>query len=259
MPEWLVEGFINAMIALGIGVGGYLLSTFLARSFRNIVERFADKTVSRFVANLIQVIGLAVTGYYVIDYAGVSGVLVILATALTGAFALGSERIAADTIGGIKLFLVRYYKLGDWVTIGDYYGEVTEINLTYTAVMTLERDMILIPNGEAVNAVITNHSDVLGHYLSARIPVKGKHDRTQVVQYLDEAARSYEPRLEDLDPEIMLEDFGVDTPYYLVRVIVPDYAWDLPNEARLRLEIALYVEAKGVDVGEAIPFLIRNS
>lgn len=259
MPQWLIEGATNALIALAIGVVGYLLSSLLASALRNILERIVDKTIARFVANLVRVIGIVITGYYVIDFAGVAGVLVVLATAITGAFALGSERIAADTIGGIKLFLVRYYRIGDWVTIGDYYGEVMEINLTYTAVQTLERDMILIPNGDAVNAVITNHSDVEGHYLSARIPIKGSHDRLNIVALLDEGARQYKPRLEEHDPEIMLEDFGVNTSYYLVRVIVPDYAWDLPNEARLRLELALHLETQGVEVGEAIPFLIRSS
>jgi small conductance mechanosensitive channel len=207
----------------------------------------------------LQVIGLVLTGYFVIDRAGITGILVIIATAVTGAFALGSERIAADTIAGIKLFLIRYYQIGDWVTVGSYYGEVMEINLTYTGILTLERDLILIPNADAVNAVITNHSKIEGHYLSARIPIKGTHDRLEVMGYLDAAARRFVPRLEKLDPEIMLEDFGVETTYYLIRVIVPESAWDLPNEARLKLELALALEAKNVPVGEAIPFLIRNS
>lgn len=259
MPSWITTFATTALLALAIGVGGYLLSIVLSRLTRSILERTVDHTTVRFIANFVLVIGLITTGYYVIDQAGVTGVLVILATAITGAFALGSERIASDTIAGIKLFFVRYYAITDWVTIGDYYGEVKEINLTYTSVETLERDLILIPNADAVNAVITNHSKVEGHYLSARIPIRGEHDRMQVVRYLDEAARQFEPRIESLEPEVMLEDLGVNTSYYMTRVIVPDYAWDLPNEARFKLELVLFLEGKSIQVGEAVPFLIRES
>ena len=68
------------------------------------------------------------------------------------------QNFFAGIIGGISIQINRPYKVGDWLKVGDTYGEVREINWRSTRLCTNDNIYLDIPNNEMVQHTITNLS-----------------------------------------------------------------------------------------------------
>lgn len=260
MSEALVTFLNNLVIAVLIGTAGYLVILLVGKLLNALLTRFMSKTWAGFLTNVVRLGLLILTIKLIVDRTGATGAFVVLVTALTGAFAIGSERLAADLVSGTKLLFLNYYKVGDLVTIAGKLGHVEQISLTNTILATDSLDRIIIPNSEAINQIITNHSQIPGHRLEVIIPIPGEHDRKRVMQVMADAAASFAPRMVEHEPKILLENFGVNTNFYKVRVIVAEStAWTSSNFAKLRLIVAEALKRDGIPVGEAeVVRLVEN-
>jgi small conductance mechanosensitive channel len=241
---------ITGVIALGIGIAGYIASMIAVRLVRPLAARFLEPGLANFAVSLTRVAVLLLALKLIVDQTGAAGVLVILVTAITGAFALGSERIASDVVAGINLFMLRYYRVNDLVTIGDHHGRVNSISLTHTSLSNKDRDKIIIPNSEVLGQVIVNHTGIPGARLTANVQIEGQHDRDAMIQMLLEAAALHEPQLRGPNDAPSVALTGIDKSYgsnlstYTVRVIVPEEAYG--DNAKLFLHLIQALEVHGV-------------
>lgn len=251
MSEALVTFLTNLFIAVAIGVAGYLVILLVGRLLNALLSRFLSKTWAGFISNIFRLGLIILTIKLIVDKTGAAGAFVVVITALTGAFAIGSERLAADLVAGTKLLLLNYYQVGDLVTIAGEMGHVEQITLTNTILATDALDHIIIPNSEAINQIVTNHSQIPGHRLEVVIPIPGEHDRPTAMKILKDAAAGFTPRMTEHDPKVMLMSLGVNTDYYKVRIVVEESTVRTSsNEAKLRLMCAEALKAAGVRVGE---------
>jgi small-conductance mechanosensitive channel len=86
-------------------------------------------------------------------------------TKVMGALGIGSLVIAlalqdtlSNLVSGFLLIIESPFKLGDWIEVGDLRGEVIEINWRAVRLRTLDRDIIIIPNGNLGKENICNYS-----------------------------------------------------------------------------------------------------
>jgi small-conductance mechanosensitive channel len=251
MSESVVNLFTNILIAVAIGAVGYLLAWVTARVLKQILSRVLSPSWSAFLANLaaLGIILLAIK--LIVDQTGATGAFVVVVTALTGAFAIGSNDLAADFVSGVKLLFLNHYAVGDMVTIAGHTGKIEDISMTNTIVETRRRDHVIIPNSQALGQIIVNHSRVPGHLVNAQIPIPGEHDRDQVMAIMQEAAQAFPARMDVRDALVLLDDFGIKTTYYKVIIIVDEDNWRLATSARLRLTVTQALEARDIAVGEA--------
>ena len=67
-----------------------------------------------------------------------------------------------DTLGsvmsGIALLLERPFRVGDWLRIGDIEGQVIDINWRSVRLLTLERQVIIVPHQFIGKKIIRNYS-----------------------------------------------------------------------------------------------------
>src|SRR6266702_2677532 len=66
------------------------------------------------------------------------------------------QNLFAGIIGGVAIQINRPYKVGDWLKVGDTYGEVREINWRSTRLCTNDDIYLDIPNNEMVSHQIVN-------------------------------------------------------------------------------------------------------
>lgn len=242
---------MEVLVAVGIGVLGCGAAVLGGRLVHKLVARYLDPSWASFAATLVRFAIIFLTLREVVGRTGAAGALVVIITAVTGAMALGSERMAADLVAGLKLFLMRYYKVGQMTTIAGHHGMVESITLTYTAITTGNRDRIIIPNSEAVNKIVVNHSAVPGFRTEVRIPIPGPHDGDTVIEIMRMAAAQFDDRMPDDEPSVILADIGVNTLYYSVRLFVPEWAWGSGTESRVRRLVMDALEQAGIPVGIA--------
>lgn len=239
---------ISAAVAVAIGLIGLVLSSIAVRLVHRLLDNRLEKSLVGLLSSLVRLLVLGAAAKIVVDQTGATGLLVMVVTALTAAFALGSERIAGDMVAGLNLFAMRYYKVGDRVKINDVGGYVTAITLTHTELRVYERDRIIIPNSAIVGATIVNHSAVPGLLLSAKYEITGPHDRPLVLETLKQIGEAYPYQFPAGDPareiwsymyEVTETEWGTNSIYFL-DVFAPEeyyrYELDLLAEVRMALE-----------------------
>ncbi|MBT3391308.1 MAG: mechanosensitive ion channel [Chloroflexi bacterium] len=254
LSSTVFEFFRMAGLAVVIAAAGYIISELaLIRVVRNLLARFMNGTWVDFISGLVRLSLFLLTGKIIIEMTGTAGALVVIVTAVTGAFAIGSERLASDIVSGVKLMFLRYYDVDEYVTLGNYFGKVIEINMSATSLLTIDKDKIIIPNSEAVNGTLINHSRVSGYRIKIRIPVRGIHDRVVVLRVLEETASQFEGRLDgdSYRPVVIFDGIGADTNFYEVWTYVAKWPDTVYKASDLRLKLVQALEAKGITVGLA--------
>ncbi|MEM7590375.1 MAG: mechanosensitive ion channel family protein [Cyanobacteria bacterium P01_A01_bin.83] len=107
---------------------------------------------------------------------------------ILGALGIGSVAIAislqdtlSNLVSGFLLIVEKPFKVGDWIKIGQLEGEVLEINWRAVRIKSLDRDVIVIPNGNLGKENICNYTlfDPL-HAVRLRMPFSYK-DRPDVI------------------------------------------------------------------------------
>ncbi|MBU3966695.1 MAG: mechanosensitive ion channel family protein [Euryarchaeota archaeon] len=72
--------------------------------------------------------------------------LILFGGLLGAGIGFGLKDLFADIIGGIIITLEKPYQVGDKVKIGDYYGEVSDIGLRATKLVTPDDNLVSAPN-----------------------------------------------------------------------------------------------------------------
>lgn len=85
--------------------------------------------------------------YIVREILTIFGPELFLLTGLVGAaIGFGIKDLFADFVGGVVVTFERPYQVGDKITIGNYYGEVTDIGLRATKLVTPDEETVTVPN-----------------------------------------------------------------------------------------------------------------
>jgi small-conductance mechanosensitive channel len=135
--------------AVGVLVAGYLAAKLLSGLLTALADRLAT---DRFrVTLLIPVAKFVVYGgaLYVVArllFELSTAQLVAFSGLLGAALGLGVKDLLADIVGGLVLVAERPYRIGDKVAIGDHYGEVTDIGIRSTRLITPTDTLVTVPN-----------------------------------------------------------------------------------------------------------------
>jgi len=72
------------------------------------------------------------------------------------AVGFASQDILKNIFGGIVIIFDQPFKVGDKIEIGNYYGEVLEIGLRSTRLVTPDDSIVAVPNAEIMNQSVSN-------------------------------------------------------------------------------------------------------
>ena len=124
----IVLGVLHRVLQRGNGAGG--------RRFRNQLVMLAATLLMVLAVILAVPMGTETRGQLL----GLLGLLV------SATIALGSSSILGNAMAGIMLKVVRNFRSGDFVSVGEHLGRVTERGLFHTEIQTPERDLMTLPN-----------------------------------------------------------------------------------------------------------------
>ena len=106
------------------------------------------------------------------------------------AVGLAAQDLLKNVFGGIALILDQPFKVGDKIDSGKYYGEVIEIGLRATRLVTADDSVVSVPNAELVNSSVSNaNSGELNCQVVAEIYLPIDIDTFKVRQIATESAQ----------------------------------------------------------------------
>jgi len=194
-----------------------------------------------------------VAGVLGIDVAAFVGVL----AAASFAVGLALQGSLSNFAAGILIILFKPYKIGDWIKVPDeFFGQVEDIQIFNTILVTPGKKTLIVPNGEVISGVVTNFSSI-GHIrLELTLLLGYEESFPKIKQVIQEAMKDVEGILHDPEPEIGIESYDTHNVVIAVRpYVTPDEYWEGTFAVNARIKSALSAAgikmaySEGVELG----------
>lgn len=222
---------IAAAKALLVFILGWIVAGFASRMLRKRVNASEqiDNTIGNFAASILRWLILLVTFIAVLNLFGIQATsLVAMLGAATLAIGMALQGTLSDLAAGFMIILFRPYKLGQYVDVGGAAGTVKDINLFFTELATPDNVQIIVPNGKAWGAIITNYS----HHATRRVDlvfgISYDDDAGQAMDIIRGQAEADGRVLSDPEPWFRVTNLGDSSVDITARLwVAADDYWDV--------------------------------
>jgi small-conductance mechanosensitive channel len=152
------------------------------------------------------------------------------------AIGLGLQDLIKNLIGGLVIVADRPYQAGDRIRIGQAYGEVTQIGLRSTKILTSDGILVTIPNSEVLTTHIFNaNAGVAESMVAVNVAIPDGANLDQVVRIGREVAVSCPYTRLGRRMEIELHDKGINSRVMLLTITA--YVYDHRYEREMHTDI----------------------
>ncbi|MDH3418793.1 MAG: mechanosensitive ion channel family protein [Gammaproteobacteria bacterium] len=169
--------------------------------------------------------------------------LSLLGILLSAAIALSSTTFVGNIMAGIMLKAVRSARPGDFITVADLTGRITEMALLHTEIQTEFRDLMTVPNLYLVTQPI-KIVRASGTVISAEVSLGYDVPRTNVAEVLCRAA--IESGLKD--PFVHVRELGDSSILYRVAGLLEDVESLISARSRLRESMLDALHAAEIEI-----------
>lgn len=228
--DLLVEYAPKVLMALIVLWIGSMLIRMLARVLGRVLDRRGvEPTLKRFLHSLVTIslrILLFITCIQMMGVQTTSFVAIIGAAGLAVGLAL--QGTLANFAGGTLILLFKPYKLGDLIEAQGVLGNVKEIQIFTTVLLTPENKTAIIPNGAMANGNIINYSADGRMRVDLSFMVGGQENIPNVREVLLASMAANPHVLKDPAPSVTVNRLAIDGVELAVRPWCdPVHYWDV--------------------------------
>jgi small conductance mechanosensitive channel len=194
--EWSALGtrIVDGTLHMGAELAPRILSALfvavffysLYRVFMSLASRFMERSprvnpgMQAIGVKTLRVLGIGFIGVVTLSQLGVNVSAILAGFGIAGlAVGFAAKDSLGNFISGITILLDRPFHVGDWVEVGDIYGQVKELTLRSTRIQTPNREIVVIPNDQMVNQALWNRSAKGAYRLDVEFGVAYKEDIDQ--------------------------------------------------------------------------------
>lgn len=140
-----------------------VVTYFLVRLLVTITDKLAERTskyrlITKRLIPVMRIFMWAIAIYIII--AGIINppfqTVIAVAASIGIAVGFAAQGVVKNVFGGFIIILDRPFQIGDKIAMGDHYGEVQQIGLRSTRLVTPDDSVVSIPNGEVIQSAVSN-------------------------------------------------------------------------------------------------------
>lgn len=139
------------------------LGYFIIRAISGLLSLISERNV-RYQAGIrrtlpvVKIVGWAIVVYIIINgiFQPPSETIFAFFASVGVAIGFASQDLLKNIFGGLMILFDKPFQIGDKIESGKYYGEVQEVGLRSTRVVTPDDSVVTIPNSEMMNQSISN-------------------------------------------------------------------------------------------------------
>ncbi|MCA9691017.1 MAG: mechanosensitive ion channel, partial [Myxococcales bacterium] len=142
------SGVFSSIFVIG---GAWLVMRFLRRTVTTLSKRFPNRRLLlQNIATFVQFLIYVATGVTVIllSLQLNKSVLALIGGTIAVSVGFAVKDLVASFIAGIMIMIDRPFQVGDRVTFGGEYGDITAIGLRSVRLQTLDDSTVTIPNNK---------------------------------------------------------------------------------------------------------------
>ena len=136
------------------------------------------------------------------------------------AVGFAAQETVANMIAGFLIFWDRPFRIGDYISTQDKYGEVKDITMRTTRIRTRENTYVVIPNKQIIGDTLVNHSMYGETRVNVPVGIAYKENIAEAREVLLKAVRSVEGVLANPAPDVVAVGLGDSSVDLNVRVWV---------------------------------------
>ncbi len=140
-------------------IGWFLIKGILSLAHRALERSSLGQELYTFILSVIRItliVMLAITCAGMLEINVSSFITALGAAGLAVGLAL--QNSLTNLAGGVFILMTKPFSQGDFVDIGGLTGNVSEIQLVHTILLTADNKKVFIPNGDITSARIINYS-----------------------------------------------------------------------------------------------------
>lgn len=127
--------------------------------FKILAKSNLKKSFRETIANSVRVFILLIGTIIIIQAVGIDlSALSLLAGALGVGIGFGFQKVTDNLISGLTILIEEPVKVGDRVEVGEVTGDIVNISLRSTTVLTNDNISIIVPNSEFISTKVINWS-----------------------------------------------------------------------------------------------------
>lgn len=242
---------------------GFVILTYLGRRFRDLLvdkillKANVDRGARNSIGLISRVLFMFIGSIVIIQSAGIDmSSLSLLAGALGVGIGFGLQNITDNFISGIIILFEKPIKVGDRIVVGDTEGDVINISVRATTILTNENISIIVPNSEFISSRVINwsHND---RNIRFDIPVGVSYaeDPEKVRKVLLDVAEQNGNVLKKPEPHVFFDEFADSSLNFTLAIWTSKYT-DKPRKLKTELYFEIFKRFKEEEI--EIPFPQRD-
>jgi small conductance mechanosensitive channel len=238
----------NVLVALFILFLGWMISKSVHRNISKFAARKLDPMVAGFLAQLARYSVLAATVIAALERCGVETTSVVAIFASAGlAVGLALQGSLSNFAAGVMILIFRPFEVGHVVEAGGQAGEVTDIGLFATTLVTPDARTIIVPNSAIMGGSIVNHFAKPQRCVAVDVGVAYGTDASVVRDICLQVAKDNERVLDEPGTDFIFVEMAASSINFKLRVWVQPGDM-LPVEPEIREAVYNALNANGIEI-----------
>ena len=240
---WGKDFLPKILMAIAILIIGFWLVKTISRTLRKLMKRFKiDETLSGFILDLLKLIMKIGVILAIVMKLGIVKESMLVAAIGATAFAIGMalQGSLGNFAGGALIMVFKPFKVGDLIEVQGVFGEVKEIQIFNTKILTPSNKTAFIPNGALSNGNIINYSLKGRFRVDLSVGISYNSNIAEAKKILLEVMEKNPNVLKNPKPAVSVKELGDSSVNLAIRPwTTPAKYWDVYFDILEECKIAL--------------------
>lgn len=246
-------GILSGLVVFVVGYlltrwfQGWLDGSVMARGRVDLGVRNSIRTVVGYAGIAVAVLlGVSAAGIDLSSFALIAG-------GLSLGIGFGLQNIVSNFVSGLILLIERPFKSGDWIVAGDVSGTVKKISVRATEIETFQRQSVILPNSQLINAAVGNWTlkNHIGR-VDIRVNVAYDSDVRRAYELMVEIAKAHPKGLKNPEPFVQFLNFGPTAMEFEIRITIADILEGAGVQNDIRFAVLEAFRSEGIAIPSAV-------
>lgn len=205
-------------VLLLILVGVVVIRVVLKLLDRVLARSKSLKSLSRYIHSVAKISMAFILVLMVAEDVGIHTTSLVAMLSVAGlAVSLALQNTLSNVAGGIMLLVTTPFQVGDYVEADGISGTVHAIDLSYTAILTIDGKEIFVPNSQLSGTKIINYTIMGRRRVDLNFTASYDAPTATVKRAIGEVLEDIPQIIAEPAPEIHLSDYQASSIQYVVR------------------------------------------
>lgn len=205
-------------VLLLILVGVVVIRVVLKLLDRVLARSKSLKSLSRYIHSVAKISMAVILVLMVAEDVGIHTTSLVAMLSVAGlAVSLALQNTLSNVAGGIMLLVTTPFQVGDYVEADGISGTVHTIDLSYTAILTIDGKEIFVPNSQLSGTKIINYTILGRRRVDLNFTASYDAPTATVKRAIGEVLEDIPQIIAEPAPEIHLSDYQASSIQYVVR------------------------------------------